>query len=276
MRDVVEVQSRKREQLEVFVAAHVADGELVGLRLECPHHETLEPVCDILRLAHVIQMLDDFFGGFDAAEDDIRAAGEPLLVAGGERVAPYLRGELFWAQYLAHAVGENFGTGARNGTETCRLENVEQLVKGDPVEDGDADEFYGRKSADFHAHFLREHFQNVGIVTERKRLVHASLQENLVGAPGLGFDRFLTDFVQIKHVGFGAVGGTAETAKAAGNLADVRVVDDAESRVAHLVPRVDAVAHRVAGLDHLGPRGVFQDVKSFRRGEACPVNRFFQ
>ena len=129
MRDVVEVQSRKREQLEVFVAAHVADGELVGLRLECPHHETLEPVCDILRLAHVIQMLDDFFGGFDAAEDDIRAAGEPLLVAGGERVAPYLRGELFRAQDLAHTVGENFGTGARNGTEACRLENIEQLVK---------------------------------------------------------------------------------------------------------------------------------------------------
>ena len=75
MRDVVEVQSGKREQLEVFVSTYVADGELVGLRLEGPHHETLETACDILGLAHIFQVLDDFFGGLDTAKDNVRAAG---------------------------------------------------------------------------------------------------------------------------------------------------------------------------------------------------------
>ena len=128
MRDVVEVQAGKREQFEVFVTAHVPNGELVRLRLERPYHETLESLGDILRGTHVFEVLDDFFGSLHAAEHDVRAAGESLLVAGGERVAPYLRGELFRAQHLAHTVGENLGTGAWNGAESCRLENVKQLV----------------------------------------------------------------------------------------------------------------------------------------------------
>ena len=43
---------------------------------------------DILRFAHGVQVLDDFFGRLDAAEHDVRAAGKSLLVAGGERIAP--------------------------------------------------------------------------------------------------------------------------------------------------------------------------------------------
>lgn len=115
MRDVVEEKAGKREQFEVFVTANMPDGELVRLRLERPHHKALESAGDVLRFAHVIQMLDDFFGRFDAPENDVRAAGESLLVAGGERVAPLLCGELFGAQHLAHAVGEDFGAGARDG-----------------------------------------------------------------------------------------------------------------------------------------------------------------
>ena len=53
MRDVVEVQAAEGEQFEVFVTAHMPDGELVGLRLECPYHETLESVGGVLRFADV-------------------------------------------------------------------------------------------------------------------------------------------------------------------------------------------------------------------------------
>ena len=115
MRDVVEVQAGKREQFEVFVSAHVPNGELVRLRLERPHHKALESLGDILRGTHVFEVLDDFFGSLDAAEHDVRAAGESLLVAGGERVAPLLCGEFFGAKQLSHAVGEDFGSGARDG-----------------------------------------------------------------------------------------------------------------------------------------------------------------
>ena len=123
---------------------------------------------------------------------------------------------------------------------------------------------------------MREHFQDVGVVAERERLVHASLQENLIGAPGLGLKRLLADFVQIKHIGFGAVGGAAETAKTTGNLANICVINNTKRRVTHLVSWVNAVAHGVACLNHFGPRGVFQNVECFRWGEAGSFNRFLQ
>ena len=63
------------------------DGELVRLRLERPHHETLEPLRDVLRLAHVIQVLDDFFGRLHTAEYDVRTAGEPFLPMRIEKIS---------------------------------------------------------------------------------------------------------------------------------------------------------------------------------------------
>ena len=256
VRDVVEVQAGKREQLEVFVAANVADGELVGLRLERPHDKALEAVGDVLRFADVFQMLDDFFGGFDAANDDVRAAGEAFLVAGGKRVAPLLRGELPWAQNLTHAVGEDFCACSRDGTETCIFQNVEQFFERNLVEFGNADEFYWRKTADFNAQFLREHFQHVGVIAERNILVHATLQEDLVGAFGFGFERLLADFVQAQDVRLGAVSWAAKTAKAASHFANVRVVHDAECSIAHAVPGELCVAHGVGRLDDFCPRDV--------------------
>ena len=196
VRDVVEVQAAECEQLKVFVAANVADGELVGLRLERPDDKALEAVGNVLRFADVFEMLDDFFGGFGTADDDVRAAGESFLVASGKRVAPLLRRELSWTQDLTHAVGENFCTGAWNGTEASVFQNVEQLIERNVVEFGNADEFYRRKTADFNAQFLREHFQHVGVIAERNILVDSALQKNLVGAFGFGFERLLADFVQ--------------------------------------------------------------------------------
>ena len=253
VRDVVEVQAGKCEQLEVFVAADMADGELVGLRLERPHDKALEAVGDILRFADVFQMLDDFFGGFGAADDDVCAAGEAFLVASGKRVAPLLRGELPWAQNLTHAVGEDFCTCARDGTETCIFQNVKQLIERNVVEFGNADEFYWRKTADFDAQFLREHFQYVGVIAERNILVDATLQKNLVGAFGFGFERLLADFVQAQDVRLGAVGWAAKTAKAASHFANVRIVHDAESRIAYAVPGEFGMAHGVGRLDDFCP-----------------------
>ena len=97
VRDVVEVQAAEREQLEVFVAAHMANRELVGLRLERPDDKALEAACDVLSFAHVFQMFYDFFSGFGAADDDVCAAGETLLVAGGKRIAPLLCRKFFRA-----------------------------------------------------------------------------------------------------------------------------------------------------------------------------------
>lgn len=193
--DVVEVQAAEREQLEVFVAAHMADGELVGLRLERPDDKALESARDVLRFAHVFQMFYDFFGGFCTANDDVRAAGEAFLVAGGKCVAPLLRGELLGAQNLTHAVRENLGACAWNGTEACILENVKQFVERYPVEFRDADKFNRRESAHLNAQFLREHLENVSVIVERNFLVDATLQKNLVGTLCLGFESLLADFV---------------------------------------------------------------------------------
>ena len=195
MGDVVEVQAAKREQLEVFIAAYMAAGEFVGLRLERPDDKALESARDVLRFSHVFEMFDDFFGGFGAADDDVCAAGEAFFVAGGKRVAPLLRGELLGAQNLTHAVGENFGACARNGTETCILENVKQFVERYVVEFRNADKFNRRESAHLNAQFLREHFQYVGVIAERNFLVDATMQKNLVGAFGFGLKRLLADFV---------------------------------------------------------------------------------
>ena len=250
---IVEVQAGKREQLEVFVAADMADGELVGLRLECPHDKALEAVGDVLRFADVFQMLDDFFGGFGAADDDVCAAGEAFFMASGKRVAPLLCGELSWAQNLAHAVGEDFCACTRHGTETRVLENVEQLVERNVVEFCNADKFNWRKTAHFDAQFLREHFQYVGVIAERNILVDAPLQKDLVGAFGFCFERFLADFVQTQDVRLGAVGWAAKTAKAACHFAHVRVVHDAECSIAHAVSGELCVAHGVGGLDDFCP-----------------------
>ena len=263
MRNVVEVQAAEREQLEVFVAAHVADRELVGLRLECPHDKALETACNVLRLAHVFQMLDDFFGGFGAADDDVRAAGEPLLVTGGKSVAPLLCGELLWTQNLTHAVGEDFGACARDGTEASFLENVEQLVERYVVEFRNADKFNRRKTADLDAQFLREHFQYIGVIAERNFLVDSALQKNLVGAFGFCFERLLADFVQTQDVCFGAVGAAAKTAKTAGHFANIGVVYDAERGVAHAVPGEFRLTHSVCGFDNFGPGDVLQNFEPF-------------
>ena len=72
------------------------------------------------------------------------------------------------------------------------------------------------------------------------------------------------------------MGGPTETAKAASDLADVRVVHDAERRVAHLVAGVDPVAYHVGRLGDFGPRGIFQNVECFGGGEPDSVNRFLQ
>ena len=252
------------------------DGELVRLRLERPHHETLEPLCDVLRLAHVIQVLDDFFGCFHAAEYDVRTAGEPLFVAGCERVAPLLCGELLGAEHLPHAVGEDFGACARHGTEPGLLEYVEQFVQSNVVELRDAHEFHRREPTNLHAHFLREHLEHVGVVVERDFSVHAPLQKDLVGAFGLRFNCLLPDFIEAEHVGFWAMCWPAKTAKAACDFADVRVVHDAECRVAHLVFGVHAPAHGIGGLRDLGPRGTFQQFERFGGGDAFPLHRFQQ
>ena len=116
VRDVVEVQAAEREQLEVFFAAYMADGEFVGLRLERPDDKALEAVGNVLRLADVFEMLDDFFGGFGTANDDVCAARESFLVACCKRVAPLLCREFLGTQDLTHAVGENFGAGTRHRT----------------------------------------------------------------------------------------------------------------------------------------------------------------
>ena len=104
---------------------------------------------------------------------------------------------------------------------------------------------------------MREHLEYVGVIAKRDFPVHAPLQKDLVGAFGLRFNRLLPDFVQAEHVGFGAVGGPAKTAKAACDFADVRVVYDAEGGITYAVVGVHALAHGVGGLGDLGPRGVF-------------------
>ena len=129
MRDVVEEYAAEGEQLEVFVAAHVPDGELVCLRLECPYHKTLETLCDILCFANVVQVFDDFFGCLDAPEYDICTAGKSFFVAGGERVAPLLCREFLWAQHLAHAVGKYLGACSRNRAEARFFQRVQQFVQ---------------------------------------------------------------------------------------------------------------------------------------------------
>ena len=250
------------------------DGELVRLRLERPHHETLEPLRDVLRLAHVIQMLDDFFGRLHTAEYDVRTAGEPFLVAGRERVAPLLRGELLGTEHLSHAVGEDFGTCSRHGTEPCLFKNVQQFVQSNVVELRDAHEFHRRESAYFHAHFLCEHLEHVGVVAERDFPVHAPLQKDLVGAFGLRFNRLLPDFVQAKYVGFGAMCRPAKTAKTARDFADVRVVHDAEGGITYAVVGVHAPAHGIGGLCDLGPRGVLQQVERLGGGNSLVLNSF--
>ena len=87
-------------------------------------------------------MLDDFFWGLNATEHDVRASGKSLLVAGGQGVAPLLCGKLLGAEHLSHAVTENFGTGARHGTEASVFQNVQQVAKLHIVEFGDAHKFY--------------------------------------------------------------------------------------------------------------------------------------
>ena len=52
-------------------------------------------------------------------------------------------------------------------------------------------------------------------------------------------------------------GMTAKTAKAASDLADVRIVHNAKSRVAHLIARVNPVSYGVGRFCDLGPRRVF-------------------
>ena len=53
VRHIVEVKAAEREQFEVFIAANMADGKLVGLRLERPHDKALEAVSNVLRFADV-------------------------------------------------------------------------------------------------------------------------------------------------------------------------------------------------------------------------------
>ena len=72
------------------------------------------------------------------------------------------------------------------------------------------------------------------------------------------------------------MGWPAETAKAASNFADVCVIHDAKSGVAHLVVGVHALADGIGCLHHLGPRGVFQDVERFGRCQADAFNSFLQ
>ena len=263
VRDVVEVQAAEREQLEVFIAAHMANGELVGLRLERPDDKALESARDVLRFAHVFQMFYDFFGGFCTADDDVCATGEALFVAGGKRVAPLLCGELLGAQDLTHAVRENLGACARDGTETRFLENVKQLVERYPVEFRDADKFNWRESAHLDAQFLREHLEDIGVIAERNFLVDATLQKNLVGAFGFGLKRLLADFVQTQNVCFGVLCGTAKTAKAASHFAHVRVVHNAERRVTDAVSGAFCLAHGIGRFDDICPRRVFQDFEPF-------------
>ena len=276
MRDVVEVKAAEGEQLEVFVAAHVTDWELVGLRLERPHDKALESLGDVLRFADVFQMLDNLFVRLDAADDDVRAAGKPFLVAGGKRVAPLLCGEFFRAQDLTHAVGEDFGACARYGTESRILQDVDQFVERDSVGFGDADQFNRRKAADLDAQFLREHLQHVCVVRKRDFPVDAALQKNLVGAFGFCFERLLADLVKTQDVCFGTLGGAAKTAKTASHFAHVRVVHDAECGVADAIPGELGVAHRIGSLDNFCPGGAFQDFEPFRWREALLVNGFFQ
>ena len=72
---------------------------------------------------------------------------------------------------------------------------MSQFVERYVVEFRNADKFNWRESAHLDAQFLREHFQNVGVIAERNFLVDATLQKNLVGAFGFGLERLLTDFV---------------------------------------------------------------------------------
>ena len=276
MRDVVEIKAAEGEQLEVFVPAHVTDWELVGLRLECPHDKALETVGDVLRLADVFQMFDYFFVCFDATDDDVCASGKAFLVAGGKRVAPLLCGELFRAQNLTHAVGEDFGACARYGTESRILQDVDQFVERDSVGFGDADKFNWRKTADLNVQFLREHLQHVCVVRKRDFPIDAALQKNLVGAFGFGFERLLADFVKTQDVCFGALGGAAKTAKTASHFAHVRVVHNAECGIAHAVSGELGVAHHIGGSDNICPGRVFQNFEPFRWREALLVNGFFQ
>ena len=220
-------------------------------------------------------MLDDFFGGFGAAEDDICATGEPFLVARGHRVAPLLRRELFRAKHHSHAVGEDFGSCARDGTEPGIFQNLDEFVERHAVEFRDADKFNWRKAADFDAQFLRKHFQNVGVIAERNFPVDASLQKNLVGAFGFGFTRLLADLVQAQDVRFGVPRGPAKTAKAASHFANICVVHDTERRVAHAVPGELGVTYGVGSLDDFCPRDIFQDFEPFRFRQSFLVNSFF-
>ena len=123
---------------------------------------------------------------------------------------------------------------------------------------------------------MREHLEHVDVVTQGNFPVHAALQEDLVGAFRLRLDGLLADFVQTKHIGFGAVRRPAKTAETAGDFAHVRVVHDAESGIAHTVSGIQALAYRVAYFRHFGPRGVLQYVERFGRSESGAVNGFLQ
>ncbi len=176
---------------------------------------------------------------------------------------------------MTHAVRENLGTCARDGTETCILENVKQLVKRYVVEFRNADKFNWRESAHLDTQFLREHLEDIGVIAERNFLVDATLQKNLVGAFDFGLKRLLADFVQTQNVRFGVLCGATKTAKAASHFADVRVVHDAKCGVAHAVPGEFCLAHGVGRFDNFCPRHVFQDFEPFGWRESLLGDSFF-
>ena len=117
----------------------------------------------------------------------------------------------------------------------------------------DADEFYGRKTANAHAEFLGEHAKNVRVILDWQFLVHAALQKDLVGAELFGIFCLAADLFQGKHIRAAFPRFAGKGTEATVYRTDVRVIDDAVDRIADPFAGELCMANRIRRLGDFRP-----------------------
>ena len=145
---------------------------------------------------------------------------------GGDNLHPPRGRQFVGAQFLAHAVIENFRSGAGNAAEPFVFHHLQVITQGHSCFHHTVIDFHRRER--MHMHFWNGTLDGAEKIAVEKSVEVArqpALDANLGGAAFPRLARAADDFVQRERISVGSSGAAPEAAKTASDETDVREIN---------------------------------------------------
>lgn len=233
--EVIEEDARDRQGAQIVEPAGlVRNGELSLFGLEAPGDKGAERLTFVLQIANAAEVFDTVFESLDVAEHHARGAADAQRGGGSHTLQPFIGGVFVRRDDFAHAIDEDFASGAGDGVEPGGLQPLQCLDKLELADVRDVDNFGGRKRVQNDVRILlHDEGEDVLVVVDLQLGIEPALEQNFDAAlfdrvADLGENLFIGEEVSLV-----VAGSSVEGAELASDPTHVGVVQDSTDDVGH-------------------------------------------